>query len=198
MNFINSIDNEEILKLPLCQYSGKIFIVDELHNFDKIKKKLTEKTIWGFDTESKPAFSAKDAKKQKPALLQLTNNDATYLFRLNYIGIPQEIIDFLQNQEIIKVGLALHDDVKNLQKIKKFIPNGFIDLQKIAKNFGIDELGLRKLAAITLDCRISKRQQTSNWEAHILTEQQKIYAATDSWITRQIYFKLQEYDSTRV
>jgi ribonuclease D len=198
MTFINTINNEEISKLPLHQYQGKILLIDDLSNLKKIEAKLKEDIIWGFDTESRPAFRAIDAPKRKPALLQLTNDNTTYLFRLNKIGLPQVIIDFLQNPDIIKIGLAINDDFNNLQKIKKITPGGFIDLQTIAKDFGITELGLKKMAAIVLAGRISKRQQTSNWEADVLTQKQKIYAATDAWITRQIYFKLQENDSTRL
>ena len=44
--------------------------------------------------------------------------------------------------------------------------------------------------AIILGCRVSKTQQLSNWEADELTPAQKMYAATDAWICREMYMKL--------
>ena len=49
---------------------------------------------------------------------------------------------------------------------------------------------MKKLAAIVLGFRISKRQQVTDWEAEQLTEAQQVYAATDAWVCRQIYVRL--------
>jgi ribonuclease D len=40
--------------------------------------------------------------------------------------------------------------------------------------------------------RISKGQQTSNWENAILTKNQQSYAATDAWICLEMYNLLEE------
>ena len=77
-----------------------------------------------------------------------------------------------------------------MQKLTTFTPAGFIDLQSIAPEYGIEEKSLRKMAAIVLGFRISKAQQLSNWESETLNEKQIRYAATDSWVTRQIYVKM--------
>jgi len=198
MNFSNTITSEEIQKLPIIKYSGKIVLVDKISIFNNIKKLLLLEKIWGFDTESKPVFISSDAKTRKPALLQLSSETTTYLFRLNKINIPDEIIEIFQNPDILKIGLAIKEDIRNLQKIKKFTPNGFIDLQSMVKKYGISELGLKKLTAITLSHNISKKQQLSNWESDELSQEQIIYAATDSWVTQKIYFKLKDNDSARI
>ena len=54
------------------------------------------------------------------------------------------------------------------------------------------ELSLRKMAAITLQIKISKAQRLSNWEAANLTPAQQLYAATDAWVSREIYVRLTE------
>ena len=63
--------------------------------------------------------------------------------------------------------------------------------------FRIQKLGMRKricakMAANILGVRISKSQQLSNWEAETLNAHQQLYAATDAWVCREMYLKLQE------
>ena len=70
------------------------------------------------------------------------------------------------------------------------MPAGFVDLQQMVGDYGIQCAGLKKLVAIILGYRISKRQQITDWEADHLTEAQQIYAATDAWVCREIYLKL--------
>ncbi len=188
--FIPNITNEEIQRLPLYAYTGDIEMVDTQEKYKKILPKLftaTDDNIWGFDTETSPSF-VKGAANIKPvALLQLSNASTTYLFRLNKIGLPNEIKNLLSDSNYIKIGVSIKDDLKFLQKLNNFTPNSFIDLQKIVGNYGIEVRSLKKIAAIVLKYRISKAQQLSNWEAEVLNEKQIKYAATDSWACREIY-----------
>jgi ribonuclease D len=124
------------------------------------------------------------------ALLQLASNDIALIIRIKNIGIPKALLQLLQNEKILKIGAAIHDDIKSLQKIKPFIPSGFIDLQNFAKEKQIESKSVRKLAAIVLNVRVSKSQQLSNWESEVLTLAQLQYAATDAWICREIYRKM--------
>ena len=89
------------------------------------------------------------------------------------------------------VGADIRDDIKLLQKIRPFKPGGFLELQDFVKKFGIENSGLSSLAGIVMNCRISKSQQLSNWEAETLTEAQLLYAATDAWACLEIFMKLQ-------
>jgi ribonuclease D len=74
--------------------------------------------------------------------------------------------------------------------VRRFDPEGFVDLQLFVKDWGIQCSGLKKLTAIILGFRISKSQQVTDWEAAKLTEAQEIYAATDAWVCHQIYNRL--------
>ena len=96
----------------------------------------------------------------------------------------------MASEKIIKVGAAVHDDLRGLQRYCQFEPSNFIDLQKIVWEYGIKDKSVKKMSAIILGVRISKTQQLSNWEAEILSEQQRLYAATDAWICREMYNKL--------
>ena len=96
----------------------------------------------------------------------------------------------LSNPNIVKVGAAVRDDVRGLQYYAKFEAKNFVDLQKVAWEWGIRDKSVKKMSAIILGCKISKTQQLSNWEAEELSASQQMYAATDAWICREMYLKL--------
>lgn len=190
MEFIKNITKEEIQELPLYSYDKDFIVVDSKEIYNKVLPELFLEKIWGFDTETKPTFKKGVANQKNVALLQLSNSQKTYLFRLNKIGLPKEVALLLSNPKFTKIGVSIRDDIKSLKKLTKFEAGGFIDIQDIVNDYGIEDYGLRKVAAIVLGLRVSKSQQLSNWEADELTEKQIKYAATDSWISREIYLKL--------
>ncbi|MCU0456605.1 MAG: 3'-5' exonuclease domain-containing protein 2 [Bacteroidales bacterium] len=186
--FPETITAEEIQDYDLSWFRGRIVLVDNLTVFNKIMPELRRERILGFDTETKPSF--RKGHRNKVSLLQLSGRDFACLFRLNRIGLPEELARLLADPGVIKAGVAIHDDIKVLAKIRKFNPEGFVDLQKYVRDFGIQASGLKKLTAIVLGFRISKGQQVTDWEAAELTEAQQIYAATDAWVCREIYTRL--------
>ncbi len=183
--FRESITKEELTDLPLKWFEGEIVLVDSYEKVKYAVKVLSENNIIGFDTETRPSF--KKGVVNGVSLLQLSTKRQAFLFRTNLIGLPDEIADILANPGILKPGVAIRDDIKALQSIKKFKPAGFIELQACAKDLGIQDFSLKKMVAIVLGFRISKTQQLSNWEADFLTEAQLIYAATDAWTALEIY-----------
>ena len=183
-----NITVEELAEHELSWFKGEIVLVDNLKTFFEVFPRLLGLDLLGFDTETRPTF--KKGKKNSVSLIQLSTEDLACLFRINKIGIPDELIKLLSDPSVIKAGVAVHDDIRFLSGVRKFTPNGFIDLQNFVKDYGIQSSGLKKLAAIVLGFRISKRQQVTDWEADQLTEAQEIYAATDAWVCHQIYKKL--------
>jgi ribonuclease D len=183
-----NITVEEIKELDLSWFEGEIFLIDNLGKFYTVLPRLKKSQVLGFDTETKPSF--KKGRKHKVSLIQLADDKIACLLRINRIGIPAELLSILADPKIIKAGVAIHDDIRILSGIRRFNPAGFIDLQAFVKNYGIESSGLKKLAAIVLGFRISKRQQVTDWEAVQLSEAQQIYAATDAWVCHQIYNKL--------
>ncbi|NOU59435.1 3'-5' exonuclease [Marinifilum caeruleilacunae] len=186
--FQKSITAEEANKMPLKAFEGDIILIDEYEDLFEAVNYLKTYSVLGFDTETRPSF--KKGKVNDVALLQLAANSKTFLFRINKIGLPAEIIDLLKNPDIIKVGAAIKDDIRGLQKLNDFDANGFLELQDYVSNFGIESFSLKKLSAIVLNFRISKRQQVSNWEAETLSPGQLRYAATDAWVSLKIFEKL--------
>ena len=183
-----NITNEELNGLPLGRFEGEIVVVDDAGAAEAACAYLAVHRVIGFDTESRPAFSKGVVNKM--ALLQLSGGDKAFLFRLNRMALVKPILRIMEDESIVKAGAAIRDDLKGLQKFRRFTPRGFVELQAIVGDYGIEDKSLRKLAGIVLGVKISKAQRLSNWEAHTLTEAQQIYAATDAWIGRQIYIGL--------
>ena len=183
-----NITVEELAERELSWFKGEIILVDDLKTFYEVFPRLLGSDLLGFDTETRPTF--KKGRKNSVSLIQLSTEYLACLFRINKIGIPDKLADLLSDPTVTKAGVAVHDDIRFLKSVRKFTPDGFIDLQTLVKYFGIQSSGLKKLTAIVLGFRISKRQQVTDWEAEQLTEAQQIYAATDAWVCHQIYKKL--------
>lgn len=183
-----SIDKEELAELPLIQFEGRISLVETKEEYLSSLEYLSRQSVLGFDTETKPAF--KKGVVNEVALLQLATAERAFLFRLNKMGLPNGLKGILENPQILKIGVAIRDDIKGLQKLNGFKPGGFVELQERVKEYGIQDFSLKKLSAIVLGYRISKAQRITNWEAPDLTEAQQIYAATDAWISHRIFESL--------
>jgi ribonuclease D len=183
--YFATVEAEYIKSLPVKTFPGTIHLIDHPRAFEQIRPILTREKILGFDTETKPCF--KKGRYHPVALLQLSTCDEAFLIRLNKVHLPEYLLDILENKDILKIGVALKDDLNGLKKIMDLEPEGFIDLQQFVKQYGIEDNGLKKLVANVLGFRISKRSQTSNWEQDELTREQLDYAATDAWVCRQLY-----------
>ena len=182
-----SIQPEEIDKLKLAAFDGKITVIDKPGDeFDRAVAYLRRQKVIGFDTESRPCFTSFQP-KGGVALLQLSGPKEAFLFRIKHVGMEKRLCRILSDEKIIKVGAAVHDDVRGLQKYTEFEARGFVDLQKIVWEYGIRDKSVKKMSAIILGVRISKTQQLSNWEAEVLSEAQMLYAATDAWVCREMY-----------
>jgi ribonuclease D len=185
-----SINNEDLEELALASFPGEIHVIDDLGpEFDKAVDYLKSQGTIGFDTESRPCFSP-DQPHFGVSLLQLSGIDKAFLFRIKKTGMKRTLCRLLSDETIIKVGAAVNDDIKGLQKYRWFKPRSFVDLQKIVWEYGIKDKSVKKMSAIILGFKISKAQQLSNWEADSLSESQQKYAATDAWVCLQMYNKL--------
>ena len=188
--YIENIKPKELEKLDYSSFPGNIQVIDSVGaDFNRAIAYLRSQKIIGFDTETRPCFS-QNQPRYGVALLQLSGPEKAYLFRVNKIGMHRRLCNILADPKIIKVGAAVHDDIRGLQKHRDFNAASFVDLQKIVWEWGIRDKAVKKMAAIILGYRISKTQQLSNWEAEELSESQCKYAATDAWVCREMYLKL--------
>lgn len=188
--YIESVTPELLDKLEYASFPGKIFVIDSVGaEFNRAIAYLRSQKVIGFDTETRPCFGPNQP-RYGVALLQLSGPEKAYLFRIKNMGMHRRLCNLLADKRIIKVGAAIHDDIRGLQKLREFEPGSFVDLQKIVWEYGIKDKSVKKMTAIILGFRISKTQQLSNWEAEELSESQCKYAATDAWVCREMYLKL--------
>jgi ribonuclease D len=186
--FRTKISKDEVNLMPVIIFDGQITIVDDLSKIKPAIDELRKSKIVGIDTETKPSFTR--GTHHKVSLVQISTLNHCFLFRLNKIDFPAALAEFLADENIKKIGLSLRDDLIGLNKHHAFKPANCIDIQSIAQNYGILELGLQKIYAILFEKKISKSQRLTNWENPELTEQQMRYAATDAWASLQIYVQL--------
>jgi len=185
-----TISRDELNSLPLGSFKGNIRVIEDLEGINEVLPLIKKAKCLGFDTETRPSFSK--GPNNRIDLLQLATNDDAFLFRINKTKLPDTLVRILSDKDIIKVGAAIRDDIKGLRKYTNFTPAGFVELQNYVSDFGIESNGLRKLAGIVLDFRISKRYQVSNWENKKLSEGQLKYAATDAWVSYKVYSMLEK------
>ena len=184
-----SIDKQDVNQMPLVTFPGRIHIIDSVSQVKSAVAALCSSAIAGFDTETRPSF--KRGERHSVALLQLSTASDAFLFRLNKTGIPTPLKQYLEDPDIIKVGLSTTDDFHQLTRICDVHPAGFVELQQLVKQYSITDMSLQKIYAILFQQKISKGQQLTNWEVPTLTDAQQRYAAIDAWACLHIYEYLQ-------
>ena len=184
------ITKDEINELPKALFTGKIHVISRREDYLRSIDALQNEPVLGFDTETRPAF--KKGVSHDISLLQLSTKESAYLFRLNHHSLGDELRDLLADSRIIKTGVAVRDDIKGLRKLNEFVPGNFVEIADLAKKLELKQLGLRSLAAMILNVKVSKKFKLTNWENSNLTEEQLRYAATDAWIGIQLYERMLE------
>ena len=164
-----TISKEEVKEMPKAAFPGRIHVIQTESEAQKAVAYLQSQAILGIDS---------------------------FLFRLNMTGLTQPIIELLEDPKVIKVGLSLKDDFMMLHKRAPFNQQACIELQEYVRPFGIQDKSLQKIYGILFSEKISKSQRLSNWEADVLTDAQKQYAATDAWACLNIYHLLEELKRT--
>lgn len=194
MNIKRKINKEELTDLPKATFPGRIVVVQTENETRKAVEYLASHPAVGIDSETRPSFTKGHA--YKVALLQISSEEYCFLFRLNYIGLNQYLVNLLEDDAVTKVGLSLKDDFLMLHKRADFKPKKFIELQNYVSEFGIQDKSLQKIYAILFGQKISKSQRLTNWETEVLSDQQKLYAATDAWACLKIYKLLEDLKCT--
>lgn len=191
----DKFDKSIINSLPLVTFPGKIMVVLNEYEAERAVEYLLSCDVLGVDTETRPAF--RKGNNHKVALLQVATRKECFLFRLNHLGLPKSLLRLLSNKQVPMVGLSWHDDLMSLHRREQFEPGWFIDIQDIIGNLGIVDKSLQKLYANLFGEKISKRQRLTNWEADVLTDRQKEYAAIDAWACIKLYDEIMNLLATK-
>lgn len=192
MSLVTEITKEAINDLPLWKFEGEITVLENDADWEEVLPKLWNSPVLGFDTEAKPAF--KKGVYNPVSLIQLATEDEVFVIRNLLCGFPGDLVRIFEDPSIIKVGAGIRDDIKDLQKLRKFDPQGFEDISTIAEQNNVRQIGAKNLTAIFLSKRISKAQQTSNWEREQLSQAQLDYAATDAYLCLKVYQEFQKLE----
>lgn len=181
-----SIPKQQLPTLPQARFPGQITVIDSVDQARQALRALRKAPIVGFDTETRPSF--RRGQTHKVALLQLSTDDRCFLFRLCKMGVSRALCNFLQDPDVMKVGLSIHDDFNVLRRsVPELQPEGFIELQTYVRSFHISDISLQKIYAILFGEYMPKNQRLTNWEADHLTPHQQAYAAMDAWACLKIY-----------
>lgn len=184
------ITKEQLSQLPTVSFPGRSILINTIADAKAAMAFLMRQQIVGFDTETRPSF--RKGQPHKVALLQLSTNEECFLIRLNQLGMFESLKNFLENENILKIGLSLKDDFHSLMRLGEFNHAGFIELQTYVKEFDIADNSLQKIYGIIFGERISKSQRLTNWEANELTEAQQSYASLDAWACLKIFNHLKQ------
>lgn len=171
-----------------AQFPGKIIMINCDEEIAPALDMLRSDYLIGFDTETKPSFTKGEV--YQVSLLQLANAEHALLFRLHGLKDFTLIKAIFEDENYKKMGVAIRDDIRALQKIFSFGPKGFVELSELAKSNQLKNFGLKGMTEEVLNLTLSKRAKLSNWEAKDLKKDQQNYAATDAWIGRELYIAL--------
>ena len=189
--FDRRMSKDEINSCPITRWTGRISVVRDRNGLAAAMRRLSSgHSLLGFDTETRPAY--KKGESYRPSILQLASEDEVFISQLKHLGLAGELRAILTDPAIIKTGVSLDFDIRELQKLSRFKAAGFMDLGNSARKAGIKNHGLRGLAAVFLGIRIAKGAQTSNWARDVLTPKQILYAATDAWVGRKLYLAMEK------
>ncbi len=189
-SFSISISKEQLSTMPTVEFPGSIIVLENIPDALKALRYLNSCQAVGFDTETKPNF--RKGQTNTVSLIQISTADQCFLFRINKLGFFQELRDFMESTDVLKIGLSLRDDFHVLHRIASFEPANFVDLQTVVKKYHIVDASLQKIYGIIFGERISKSQRLSNWEAAQLSHGQQVYASIDAWACLRIYHYLKD------
>jgi ribonuclease D len=187
---VKRISHEEMNELPIRRYEGPVHVVARHSDLGHAMQDILQEGVVGFDTETRPAF--RPGESYPPSLVQFATASAVYLFQVQQQDLLGVMAEVLSSEKIVKVGVSVTDDIRNLKKLFGFDERSVVDLGKVAKRHGLKQTGVRNLAGIFLGARIPKGAKTSNWAVRRLTPQQIAYAATDAWVCRELYLRFKQ------
>ncbi len=182
-----AISREAMAALPIRRYDGPVCVVATRTELNAALADIRQESVVGFDTETRPAF--RKGERYDPALVQVATARGVYLFQLRRVDVIPGLAEMFADARIVKAGVAVARDIKDLKEVFSFAEKNVIDLGVIARRYGLEQTGVRNLAGIFLGCRVTKGARTSNWAATTLTPTQIAYAATDAWIGRELYLR---------
>ncbi|XP_022354487.1 Werner syndrome ATP-dependent helicase [Enhydra lutris kenyoni] len=185
--------------LPFLEFTGSIVYSYEASDCsflsEDISTDLCTGGVVGFDMEWPPAYSK--GKQSRVALIQLCVSESKcYLFHISSMSVfPQGLKMLLENEAVKKAGVGIKGDQRKLLCDFDIDLKNFVELTDVAnEKLKCTEIwSLNGLVKHLFGKQLLKDRsiRCSNWSDFPLTEDQKLYAATDAYAGLIIYQKLE-------
>ncbi len=186
---VRAIPREDMATLPIRRYEGRVWLVGTPHDLAHALADIRQERVVGLDTETRPAF--RKGESYLPCLVQVATAHAVYLFQFRDLDVFPVLTELLASPRIVKAGVALAHDLRQLKLVFPFVEKNVLDLGVVARRGGHGQSGVRNLAGAFLGWRIPKGARTSNWAAPRLSSAQMTYAATDAWVCRELFLRFE-------
>ena len=185
---------EEIALLEPFERLGldRIALVSTADAAAQAARALLAAPVWGFDTESRPTFTAGEP-SEGPHVIQLATLEQAFVFQLHDTGCRAVAGELLAQPGVLKAGFGLHDDKRRIANKLGVEPRDVLDLDTVFRQRGYRrQMGIKAAVAVLFGRRYlkSKRAATSNWAQRNLSESQLLYAANDAWAALRVYHAL--------
>lgn len=179
---IKDLTKQQISSLTLLRWEGRTEVLSRHKSMNEAVASIlnAREKVVGFDVEMTAG--------NHPVLVQLATGNCAYLFRI-LDGDATPLMPILESERVLKVGVGVNNDARKLQKQNNFNPKGFREIAQLTRELGLQNHGLRSLAAAFLGRRVSKISP-GNWTSKDLTAGQIRYAATDAFVSREIFLNM--------
>ena len=142
----------------------------------------------GFDTESKPTFTAGEV-SGGPDVVQFATSTDAWVFQLRDAACHDVVRRVLEAPDTVKVGFGLQSDHTQLKARLGVHVRPVLDLDIVFRQRGYPRtIGVRGAMAVAANLSFSKskRVTTSNWSVAELQPRQLVYAANDAFAALKV------------
>nr|XP_009914823.1 PREDICTED: Werner syndrome ATP-dependent helicase isoform X1 [Haliaeetus albicilla] len=189
--------------LPFLEFRGSVVYSYEASDCslisEDIRQSLSNGAAVGFDIEWPPSYTK--GQMAKIAVIQIcVTEEKCYLFHISSMsGFPKGLKRLLEDETIKKVGVGIEGDQWKLMSDFEIRLKSFVELADIAnEKLKCKEIwSLNGLVKHLFGKQLLKDKcvRCSNWEEFPLSEEQKLYAATDAYAGFIIYQKLKNMNN---
>ncbi|XP_067413066.1 bifunctional 3'-5' exonuclease/ATP-dependent helicase WRN isoform X2 [Emydura macquarii macquarii] len=195
----NVLEND----LPFLEFHGSVVYSYDASDCsllsEDIRRSLSSGDVMGFDIEWPPSYTK--GKVGKVALIQIcVSEKKCYLFHISSMsGFPKGLKRLLEDERIKKVGVGIEGDQWKLMSDFEIKLKSFVELTDVAneKLKCKETWSLNGLVKHLFSKQLLKDKDVrcGNWEEFPLSEEQKLYAATDAYAGLLIYQKLENMNN---